>query len=139
VERKSFSREFNALVQQSAGASVQSPDVRSQEPALVAIVNLVQSNPDNRDQAEQLFVDLVVRLTEIPPPWGLIELLEYCVHVLDIPGVLATAADLREQATAALENGESLRPREVARRLEQVIEASDPDWDGREFFESLTK
>lgn len=137
MDRESFSREFDALVQQSETASEQSPDVRFQEPALVAIVDLVQANPEHRDQAEQLLVDLVVRLTEIPPPPGLVELLGYSVHVLDVPRVLSAAADLRAEATAALEKGESLHPWEVARRLELVIAASDPDWEDREMFKSL--
>ncbi len=137
MDRKAFGQEFYAWVQQSTIAAAASPDVRAQEPALLGIVNLVRSNPDNQDQAEQLLIDLVARLSEVPPPWGLLELLEYCVHALDMPGVLTVAAELREQALGALSEGESLRPWEVARRLEQVIAAADLGWDGREIFPSL--
>ena len=137
MEREAFSQEFYALVQRSVIAASASPDVRAQEPALLGLVTLVRSNPANHDQTEQLLVDLVLRLTNIPPPLGLAELLEYCVHVLDVPGVVAAAAQLRAQADAALEGDKSRRPWEVARRSEHVIEAADPDWDGREMFESL--
>ena len=137
MDSAAFEEALRAMVRASLQAAETSPDVRAQEPSLVELVRLVSSSPGRVAQADSLLAELVPSLRETPPPNGLVELLSYCVHTLELPEVLAAAHDCRREALAELSRGKSRRPWEHARHCERVIEAASPDWEDREMFESL--
>jgi hypothetical protein len=137
MDSAAFEEALRAMVRASLKAAETSLDVRMQEPSLVELVRLVSSSPGRVAQADRLLAELVPSLRETPPPYGLVELLSYCVHTLELPEVLASAHDGQREALAELSRGKSRRPLERARHCEHVIEAASPDWEDREMFESL--
>jgi hypothetical protein len=138
MDESSFVSELKTSIQRAVAAAEESPDVRKMEPALVDIAQHVTDHSDFTSVADKVLAELVPRLGETPGPVGILDLLEYCVHVLDLPRVLEEAESLRMTSRIAYEAGPSGRPWEHARRCEDVLEAAQPDWDGRDMYRSLS-
>lgn len=139
MEPGAFGEELRLRIRRALKAAEVSFDVRDQDPLLASLVQMMLSNPSRLGEADQMLADLVPRLGRDPDPAGLVELLSYCVHTLDLPLVLAQLKAARTEAQAKLAGGESLRPWDHVRRCEHVLMAADSEWEDREMFPSLAE
>lgn len=138
MDRAEYNLLINDLIERALAAAGGSFDVRIEEPYLVALTFLI------RTQAEYVEDGIAALCALIPGldwDWqgsdGVVALLEYCVHVLRPPSLIASVREKQAAAKLALETGESLRPWQTARNCERVLDALKDPWLEADIYASL--
>lgn len=132
-----FRDTLNLRIRAALDSAAASRDVRDEEPWLVRIVDLIRANPNRRPEAVEILEGLVQLLGDVHCPAGLVEMLGYCVHTLNLPDVVAAAEARRQAALTAWNEGIPGGFWDQARRCERVIAAANPNWEERELFPGL--
>jgi hypothetical protein len=134
MDEGEFSASLAGCIDGALNAAAHSPDVKDEDPFLAKLVALIQHEPEHRSAGIAVLCALVPRM-EFEN--GVVELLEYCAHVLR-PEELLSAVDAHARAaTVALEQGDSLRPWHTRRLCRQILEAAEHDWEAGDIYPSL--
>lgn len=117
-------------------AASRSFDVRVEEPYLVALTFLIGSQPAYVQAGIAALCDLIPDMETMD---GVIELLEFCVHVLRPPELVAAVSTVRDVAKSELAGGHVPRAWETAHKCERILDALSEPWPEGSIYTSFNQ